>query len=114
MNENDRENPPESKLSDDEEPILLTEEVPSSDGGEEAEIDLNEVSGDDVMTNGDADEEGIGIALGYSLTPEKIDRAIERTVERLYGQRIESLLVEVVQKKVSAEIEKIKKSLFDD
>ena len=33
---------------------------------------------------------------------------------KLYGERIESLLVEVVQNKVSAEIEKIKKSLLDD
>ena len=130
MNENDRERPPESKLPDDEEPILLTEEVPSSDQDEEpiplteempssdqdeeALIDLDDLDGDDLTADGDTKEDGIGIALGYSLTPEKIDRALERTIEKLYGQRIESLLVEVVQKKVSAEIEKIKKSLLDD
>ena len=146
MNENDRERPSESKLPDDEEPILLTEEVPSSDQDEEpillteevpssdqdeepillseellssdqdeeALIDLDDLDGDDLTADGDTKEDGIGIALGYSLTPEKIDRALERTIEKLYGQRIESLLVEIVQKKVSAEIEKIKKSLLDD
>ena len=146
MNENDRERPSESKLSgdeepillteelpsseqdeepillteevlssnQDEEPILLTEEVPSSDQKEEALIDLDDLVGDELAADGDTKEDGIGIALGYSLTPEKIDKALERTIEKLYGQRIESLLVEVVQKKVSAEIEKIKKSLLDD
>ena len=130
MNENDRERPSESKRPDDEEPILLTEEVPSSDQDEEpiplteempssdqdeeALIDLDDLDDDDLIADGDTKEDGIGIALGYSLTPEKIDRALERTIEKLYGQRIESLLVEVVEKKVSAEIEKIKKSLLDD
>jgi len=130
MNENDKENPSESKLPDDEEPILLTDEVRSSDQDEEpilltdedlssdqdeeAVIDLDELVGDDIKSDRDTEEDGIGIALGYSLTPEKIDRALERTIEKLYGQRIESLLVEVVQKKVSVEIDKIKKSLLDD
>lgn len=114
MNENNRESSSERELSDDEEPILLTDEVPSFNQDEEAVIELDDSAGGDSAADGDTNEDGIGIALSYSLTPEKVDRALERTVEKLYGQRIESLLVEVVQNKVSTEIEKIKESLLDD
>ena len=104
MSENGKESPSEDRLSEDEEPILLTEEFSSSEQEDDEVIDLTEAVEDD----------GAEIMPGASLTPEQIDRALERTIEKLYGQRIESLLLEVVQNKVSAEIEKIKKSLRDD
>ncbi|PID73122.1 MAG: hypothetical protein CSB33_05395 [Desulfobacterales bacterium] len=88
--------------------ILLTEMVSSSGEGQEDVIDLNEVVGDNAAIDGAV--EGVP---GLSLTPQQIDRALERVVEKLYGRRIESLLLEVVKNKVSADIEKIKKALHD-
>ncbi len=88
--------------------ILLTETVSSSGAGQDDVIDLNEVVEDYAAVDGVV--EGVP---GLSLTPQQIDRALERVVEKLYGQRIESLLLQVVQNKVSADIEKIKKALHE-
>lgn len=59
------------------------------------------------------------IAAGKQLelaapSDEQIDDALTRVIEKLYGEKIEALLYELVDKKVSDEIDKIKALLFDD
>jgi len=49
-----------------------------------------------------------------AVTPGQIDAAVERAVNKIYGEKIERLLVEIVQKKVSDEITKVKKMILDD
>ncbi len=115
MSTNDTENPFDDTLPDDEEPILLTEEVLGDVGDEEDIIDLI----DEVMEPAENDEGIIDLvdvvedAPNLSVTPDQVEKALEKTIEKIYGERIESLLVEVVQRKVTAEIEKIKKTLHN-
>jgi len=111
MNEENRQPAAEENLPGHEEPILLTQEVSSTTQDENPVSALGESGVDNLMAGGGAVEDDLAIALGYALTPEKIDQAIERVIEKLYSEKIEGLLVEAVQNKVSAEIEKIKKSL---
>ena len=91
--------------------IDLTDEVPQSGENGAEIVDLTDLDDDDTGSDDEVVSGALPGTAGFSLSPEKIDRALEKTVEKLYGQRIENLLVDVVQRKVSAEIEKIKKSL---
>ncbi len=141
MTEKDLENQSEKMMSDDEEIIELTDEVSISDEDEVIELTeevASDSEGDEVIELTDvvdSEDEVIELtdrvsdsSIGSSeeavsdnantlpvdaVTPEQINVALERTIEKLYGQKIESLLVEIVQKKVSEEIEKIKKMILD-
>ncbi len=101
-----------------EEVIELTD-VASHGNGEEI-IELTDVvqdagAEDDVIALTDVvpDSAGAENAGGVPVTPAQIDAALERTVEKLYGRKIEKLLVDIVQKKVAVEIEKVKKMILD-
>ncbi len=45
---------------------------------------------------------------GVSVSQNKIDDAIERIINKIYAKKIETIFFDVVEKKVSLEIEKIK------
>ena len=120
MSANDMEHPREDERSDKDEPIFsneegapqddndeiidLTEEVPADTKEDDEVIDLVEVLEDD-------DTDGGTTADDTRISPAQLEKALEKTVEKIYGDRIENLLIEAVQKKVSAEIEKIKNTL---
>jgi hypothetical protein len=142
MTEKDMGSRSEDKMPDDDEIIELIEEVPNYDSDGEDLIELTEAvtnededgiieltelapdeDNDDVIDLTEVasssakklfDDNTDTLPLAAAVTPEQLDAALERTVEKLYGQKIESLLVEIVQKKVSGEIEKIRKMILED
>ncbi len=128
----------EVPISDEDEVIELTEVASASEGDEVIELTDVVDGGDEVIeltdvvdgedevieltdrvsdSSTDSSEEAVSDSANTlpvgAITPEQINVALERTIEKLYGQKIESLLVEIVQKKVSDEIEKIKKMILD-
>ncbi len=123
----------EVPISDEDEVIELTDVVDGEDevieltdvvDGEDEVIELTDVVDDEDEVVGLTDrasdsstggKEAVSDEdiLSVEVTPEQINTALERTIEKLYGQKIESLLVEIVQKKVSGEIEKLKKMILD-
>ena len=48
-----------------------------------------------------------------SLTKEQIEAALTRTIENIYGEKIEQLMLQTIEKTVKREIEKIKAALLD-
>ena len=48
------------------------------------------------------------------VTDEQVVAALERVIEKVYGDRIEALLLETIEKTVSREIEKIRNALMAD
>ncbi len=49
-----------------------------------------------------------------SLSPELIEAAVEKVVTRLYSSRIESIILQAIQKAVTQEIERLKNELLDN
>ena len=43
-----------------------------------------------------------------------IEEALEKVVSKMYSEKIESALVDVIEKKVSSEIERLKTLLLED
>jgi hypothetical protein len=48
------------------------------------------------------------------LTEEQIEAALPRVIEKIYGEKIEQLMLQTIEKTVKREIEKIKTALLDD
>lgn len=48
------------------------------------------------------------------LNDEQVEKALERVIEKIYGQRIEHLMIQTIEKTVRREIEKIKHALTAD
>jgi hypothetical protein len=48
------------------------------------------------------------------LTPEQIESALERVIEKIYAEKIESLMVGLIEEKVTREIDKIKSLIMDE
>ncbi|WP_372682346.1 hypothetical protein [Desulfosarcina sp.] len=48
------------------------------------------------------------------LTEAQVEAALERTIEKIYGERIEQLLIRTIEKTVTREIVRIKNALLED
>jgi hypothetical protein len=49
-----------------------------------------------------------------SISSEQLDQAVERVVKRMFAEKIESVLVQVIEKSVTKEINRIKNILLDE
>lgn len=49
-----------------------------------------------------------------SITPEQMEAALERVVKNLYAEKIESILVDVVKKTITREIDRLKGTLLEE
>ena len=49
-----------------------------------------------------------------SLTAEQVDDALTRVIEKVYGEKIEQLMLQTIEKTVTREIEKIKAALLEN
>lgn len=133
---------PEGDKTTDDEPILdLTEAVAASSrepgGAEEPEENLGDhfdvdQDEDDFMESlgmeidDDEDEDAAdaqaapapspGADLGGfpEITPEQVDAALERVVQKMFYDRIDRILVDVIERRVKREIDRIKGILMDE
>jgi len=48
------------------------------------------------------------------LSPEQVDEALERVIKKMYADRIDSILTEVIEKTVTKEIERLKALMLED
>jgi hypothetical protein len=48
------------------------------------------------------------------LTDEQVEAALERTIEKIYAEKIEQLLIQTIEKTVKMEIQRIKQALMED
>jgi citrate lyase gamma subunit len=48
------------------------------------------------------------------LTEAQIEAALERTIEKIYGEKIEQLMIRTIEKTVTREIARIKNALLED
>ena len=53
-------------------------------------------------------------AEGIDISSEQLDAALERVIKNMFYDKIDSLLVEVIEKTVSKEIERLKKILTEE
>lgn len=53
-------------------------------------------------------------AEAVALTDAQVQAALERVIEKIYGARIEQLMIQTIEKTVKREIEKIKNALLED
>ena len=49
-----------------------------------------------------------------ALTEAQVEAALERVIEKTYGEKIEQLMIQTIEKTVKREIEKIKNALIED
>ncbi|MFV9645303.1 MAG: hypothetical protein ACNYWU_05710 [Desulfobacterales bacterium] len=83
-----------------------------------------EISGDQNMNDRFADSLGMDLELEtdaledihkeVSLSPEHLEEALERVVEKMFSEKIENMLAEMIGAAVSREIKSIKERLLDD
>lgn len=139
MSENNQ--PDQEKKPDDDESVLeLTDEV--AEASEEAEdplaaaIELDEGFDDDLDVDHEEDDfvDSLGmeigtefdedeaeetadtspLAEGIDISSEQLDAALERVIKNMFYDKIDNLLVEVIEKTVSKEIERLKKILTEE
>ena len=48
------------------------------------------------------------------LTEAQVEAALERTIEKIYGEKIEQLMIRTIEKTVTREIARIKNALLED
>ena len=116
----------EEFIAEDEE-IPITDEEPSEEtipqpetAGFDADHDEMEESitdDEDIRITDDAPSEETmpqpGIAA-FDADPDKIEASIERIIQQNYSEKIESMVVEVIEKAVSKEIDRLKNMLLED
>ena len=136
MSENNQ--PDQEKKSDDDESVLeLTDEV--AEASEEAEdplaatIELEESFDDDLDVDHEEDDfvDSMGMEIGteydededeaeetaaegIDISGEQLDAALERVIKNMFYDKIDNLLVEVIEKTVSKEIERLKRLLTEE
>ncbi|MBC2696098.1 MAG: hypothetical protein HF982_12665 [Desulfobacteraceae bacterium] len=49
-----------------------------------------------------------------TLSPEQVDEALERVINKMYADKIDSILTEVIEKTVTKEIERLKSLMLED
>ncbi|MBW2570726.1 MAG: hypothetical protein JRE47_15545 [Deltaproteobacteria bacterium] len=47
------------------------------------------------------------------LSPEQVDEALERVIKKMYADKIDSMLTEVIEKTVTKEIQRLKALLLE-
>ena len=134
-NQNDQS--PEEKASDADEPILhLTEPADDIQEADDEDLDplaataeLEEGLDDDFHEEEDdfvdslgmeigTEEEEDGTAMdlpeGLDIAPEQLDAALERVIQKMFYDKIDRVLVSVIEKRVKREINRIKTALLDE
>ena len=135
MNEdkqNDRS--PEEEAPDTDEPILnLTDPAGHDDAIEvdplAATAELEEGLDDDIDEDDDDFIDSMGMEIGeedeedtadvdlpedFHISPEQLDAALERVIQKMFYDRIDRVLVNVIEKRVKREINRIKTALLDE
>ncbi len=81
----------------------------------EPETDISEETSEkeEQLESEDTQEKDL-VPETVSLSSEQIDEALERVINRMYSEKIKSMLAEMIEKAVTKEIEKIKRILVDD
>jgi len=87
----------------------LDEEIES-----EGDTDDDFVSAMGMDLEQEAQDEGPESPLTGAVTPDQIEAAIERVLMKILPEKIESILVEAIEKTVAKEINKIKGAFLDD
>lgn len=80
------------------------------------ETELAAIAGEPIekgSRNGDLVEPPVA-PEAVELTPEQIESALERVIEKVYGQKIQAIMMGLIEEKVTGEIEKIKSLILDE
>jgi hypothetical protein len=93
---------------EDEEIIQLIDEVAE----DEEIIELSDIAS--VSTQSDDSPEGASETAEINIPDEKLERALERVIQRTFSEKAEQMLTEVIEKAVAKEIEKLKRILLED
>lgn len=59
-------------------------------------------------------EEQTDVSGALDVSPEQLDAALERVIQKMFYDRIDRILVNVIEKRVKREIERIKGMLLDE
>ena len=54
------------------------------------------------------------LSEGLDVAPEQLDAALERVIQKMFYDRIDRILVNVIEKRVKMEIDRIRKALLDE
>ncbi|HEA65446.1 hypothetical protein LCGC14_1814090 [marine sediment metagenome] len=95
---------------EDEEIIQLIDEVVENEDEEVTE--LSDIAS--VSTQSDDTPEGASETAEINIPDEKLERALERVIQRTFSEKAEQMLTEVIEKAVAKEIEKLKHILLED
>ena len=91
--------------------FILDDEL-ESEGAAEPEIEEDFVDSIGLELGGEEAEFATGEAA--AVTPEQVEAAVERVLERLFSEKIEAMISEAIEKAVSKEIEALKAALLED
>ncbi len=114
-------------IEDTEDPLAATIELDEGlDDGldvDHEEDDFVDSLGMEIGTEYDEDEaeetaaepvDTLPPAEGIDISSEQLDAALERVIKNMFYDKIDSILVEVIEKTVSKEIERLKKILTEE
>ncbi len=93
-----------------EEIIQLIDEVVEDEDLEV--IELSDIAS--VSTQSDDIPQGANETTEINIPDEKLERALERVINRTFSEKAEQMLTEVIEKAVAKEIEKLKRILLED
>jgi len=93
-----------------EEIIKLIDEVVEDEDVEV--IELSDIAS--VSTQSDDIPQGANETAEINIPDEKLERALERVINRTFSEKAEQMLTEVIEKAVAKEIEKLKRILLED
>lgn len=75
-------------------------------------IELSDIAS--VSTQSDDIPEGANETAEINIPDDKLERALERVINRTFSEKAEQMLTEVIEKAVAKEIEKLKRILLED
>jgi hypothetical protein len=120
----------EAQGTPEEDEIPLLEVVPEDDSHQQSEkteddvIDLKELTtGDEPDASAPGDvlpdstrQKANTEDLSETLTPseKQLENALVRAIEKVYGDKIEQLLIQTIEKTIKQEIDEIKQALLDE
>lgn len=102
-----------SVFDEDSEADLVLDEVFDEERRKEQIIEDDFIGSMGMELESEDTQEKDLVSETLSLSPEQIDEALERIIKRMYSEKIESMIVEMIGKAVTREIEKIKGTLTD-
>ncbi len=104
-----REKDGEGNPAEDEGLIELTDTV----DGDASEAEIAPDDGEDFIELTEVAEPSPSAQGGVAPSDEQLERVLHKVIREVYAEKIEGLLLEVVQETVSREIQKIKRLLTD-